>query len=167
MDEQTTPTIPEELAKLQKLADEHLAGWQRAKADYLNLKRQAEKEREDIAKYAQAGAVLQFLPIYDNLKRAATHIPDEQKSQDWVKGLTHIQKQFEDILKTMGLTPITTIGSTFDPNLHHAVHKVSGLKAGSGSAGKPVPSGTIVEEVKSGFMLGDRVLEPAQVTVAE
>ncbi len=150
--------IADELAKLQKMSDEHLAGWQRAKADYLNLKRQAEKEKEDLAKFAQAGAVLQFLPIYDNLKRSTQHIPEEQMKEEWVKGVLHIHRQFEDTLKSMGITPIATVGSTFDPNLHHAVSKVKQ---------DGIATDTIISEVKAGFMLGDRVLEPAQVTVAE
>lgn len=140
------------------MADEHLAGWQRAKADYLNLKKQTEKEKEELVQFAQAGAVLQFLPIYDNLKRAEQHIPEAERGQDWVKGIIHIQKQFEDSLKTMGITPIKTVGETFDPNRHHAVHKVK--KDG-------LLTDTIIEETKSGFMIGDRVLEPAQVIVAE
>lgn len=147
-----------ELERLQKLADDHLDGWKRAKADYLNLKKQTEKEKEDLVQFAQAGAVLQFLPVYDNLKRAAAHIPDDQKNVDWVKGIAHIQKQFEDTLKTMGIEPIKTVGEPFDPNKHHAVQKVK--KDGA-------TSDTIVEETKSGFMLGDKVLEPAQVIVAE
>lgn len=154
----TNSSQADEISQLQKLADEHLDGWKRAKADYLNLKKQTEKDKEDLASFARAAAVLQFLPIYDNMKRAASHIPDDQKSLDWVKGIEHIQKQFEDTLKSMGIAPITSIGQPFDPNLHHAVHKVKQ----DGAA-----SGTIIEETKSGFMLGDRVLEPAQVIVAE
>lgn len=147
-----------ELERLQKLADDHLDGWKRAKADYLNLKKQTDKEKEDLVQFAQAGAVLQFLPVYDNLKRAAAHIPADQHDVEWVKGIAHIQKQFEDTLKTMGITPIKTVGEPFDPNKHHAVQKVKADGA---------KSDTVVEETKSGFMLGDKVLEPAQVIVAE
>lgn len=147
-----------DLARLQKLSDEHLEGWKRAKADYLNLKKQTDKDRTEIAQFAQAAAVVRFLPIYDNLKRSAEHIPVDQQSQEWVKGLTHIQKQFEDVLHQMGIEPIPTVGHAFDPNRHHAVHKVKAEGAVSGS---------IVAELGSGFMIGDRVLEPAKVTVAE
>lgn len=147
-----------DLERLQKLADDHLDGWKRAKADYLNLKKQTDKEKTEIAQFAQAAAIMRFLPIYDNLKRSAEHIPAEQRSQEWVKGLAHIQKQFEDVLKQMGIEPIPTVGHDFDPNRHHAVHKVKqdGAK-----------SGAIVAELGSGFMIDGRVLEPAKVTVAE
>lgn len=149
---------PTELDRLQKLADEHLDGWKRAKADYLNLKKQTDKEKGEIAQFAQAAAVMQFLPVYDNLRRSTAHIPADQQSQDWVKGVMHIQKQFEDVLKQLGIEPIPTVGHPFDPNRHHAVQTVK--KEG-------VPSGSIVEELGSGFMLQGRVLEPAKVTVAE
>ncbi len=111
-----------------------------------------------IAQLAQAGAVVQFLPVYNNLKRAEQHIPDDQRSLEWVKGIVHIQKQFEDVLKQMDIAPIAALGQPFDPIKHHAVRKVKQ---------DGVQSGTIVEEIKSGFMVGDKVLEPAQVTVAE
>lgn len=152
------PSEQNDLARLQHLADEHLDGWKRAKADYLNLKKQSDKEKMEVAQFAQAAAVMRFLPIYDNLKRLAAHIPDEQKSEEWVKGLLHIQKQFEDVLKQMGIEPIPTVGHDFDPNLHHAVQKVKK---------DDLPSGAIVAELGSGFKLAGRVLEPAKVVVAE
>lgn len=146
------------VAKLEQQVQEHLEGWKRAKADYLNLKKQMEKEKEDIIKFSQAAVVMEILPIYDNLKRAESHIPEEQKTREWVKGVMHIQKQFEDTLKTMGIEPIKTVGESFDAHKHHAVSKVKK---------EDVASDTILEEVKSGFMLGDKVLTPAQVVVAE
>lgn len=160
-DQTSAPTAAvddNEIGKLQKMVDEHLEGWKRAKADYLNLKRQSEKEKEEIAQFAQAAAVMQFLPIYDNLKRAESHIPADQHNLDWVKGIKHIQKQFEDTMKQMGIEPIATVGQPFDPNLHHAVSKVKQEDAAPG---------IIIEELKSGFKVKDRVLEPANVIVAE
>ncbi len=143
---------------LEKQLQEHIDGWKRAKADYLNLKKQSEKERAEITTYAQAAVVLEFLPIYDNMKRALKHIPAEQGELEWVKGLAHIQRQFEEALKAMNITAILTAGQPFDPAKHHAVSKVKQ---------EGVKTDTIIEEVKTGFMIGDRVLEPAQVVVAE
>lgn len=157
-DDTNQPDYQAKITQLERSIQEHLDGWKRAKADYLNLKRQSDKDKDEIAQFAQAAAVLRFIPIYDNLKRSIRHVPAEQASTEWVKGITHIQKQFEDIIKSLGLEPIATYGQTFDPHLHHAVHKVKADGA---------VSGTIVEELRSGFKLGDRVLEPAQVTVAE
>lgn len=144
--------------QLEKQLAEHTDGWKRAKADYLNLKKQTDKEKADITQYAQAAVVLEFIPIYDNMKRAIKHIPADQREQEWVKGLIHIQRQFEEALKAMNITPILTEGQPFDPLKHHAVSKVK--KEG-------LPPDTVLEEIKTGFMAGDRVLEPAQVVVTE
>jgi molecular chaperone GrpE len=150
--------LHEQIAKLQQQLAEHTDGWKRAKADYLNLKKQTDKEKQELFHYAQGAAVIEFLPIYDNLKRAIKHIPADQLELDWVKGLTHILRQFEEALKAMNITIVTTEGETFDHTKHHAISKVK--KDG-------VATDTIIEEVKTGFMAGDRVLEPAQVVVAE
>ncbi len=148
----------DDVTRLQALSDEHLEGWRRAKADYLNLKKQTEKEKMDIAQFAVAQTIMSFLPIYDNLARALQHVPAEAHDQEWVKGLGHIRKQFEDAIKSLGLTIIPTVGQPFDPLKHHAVSK---------QKREGVEPGTILDEVKSGFMAGDRVLEPASVVVAE
>ena len=152
--------IPDEdvIANLQLKAQEHLAGWQRATADYQNLKKQSEKEKQEMASYMTAQTVLEFLPIYDNLKRAVKHIPADQQELDWVKGITHIVKFFEETLRAFGMTVIPTVGETFDHVKHHAISKLK--KEG-------VATDTILEEVKTGFMMHDKVIEPAQVVVAE
>lgn len=150
--------LDERVDQLERQVQEHLDGWKRAKADYLNLKKQTDKEKAEIAQFAQATAVMEFLPVYDNLKRAEQHIPEDRKSEEWVKGIIHIQKQFEDVMKSLGLEPIPTVGQPFDPNRHHAVSK----KPQEG-----VAPGIIIEELKSGFLWNDRVLAPAQVIVAE
>lgn len=150
--------LQDKVVQLETQLQEHVDGWKRAKADYLNLKKQHEKDRADMTQYAQAAVVLEFLPIYDNMKRAMKHIPADQQELEWVKGLSHIQRQFEEALKAMNITPILTAGQPFDPIKHHAVSKVK--KDG-------IKPDTVIEEVKTGFMAGDRVLEPAQVVVAE
>lgn len=150
--------LHEKVQKLETQLQEHIDGWKRAKADYLNLKKQGEKERGEIIQYAQGAVVLEFLPIYDNLKRAIKHIPSDQLEVEWVKGITHILRQFEEALKAMNITPIPTEGQPFDHAKHHAISRIKkdGVKAD-----------TVIEEVKSGFMAGEKVLEPAQVVVAE
>ena len=152
--------IPEltDVEKLQKLADEHLAGWQRAKADYLNLKRQSEKEKEELAKFANAALIIELLPIYDNLKRALSHVPDADKDTDWVKGIFHIIQQFKQLFGSLGIEEIKTVGEPFDHELHHAISKEKREGA------KP---GTVIEEMKTGFTMHGKLVEPAQVRVAE
>lgn len=143
--------------KLAQQVVEYLNGWKRAQADYQNLKRSSEKEKQEIAQFAQWQTITALLPIYDNLKRAIKHIPLDHQKTDWVVGLVHTKRLFDDTLKKLGVEPVATHGQMFDPKLHHAVSKQS---AGN------LPSGMIVEETQTGWRSGDTVLLPAQVVVA-
>lgn len=147
-----------ETERLQKLSDDHLVGWQRAKADYLNLKRQSEKEKEELAKFANAALIIELLPIYDNLKRALSHVPDVDKDKEWVKGIFLTIKHFKQLFESLGIEEIRTVGEPFDHELHHAIGKEKREGA------KP---GTVVEEMKTGFTMHGKLVEPAQVRVAE
>lgn len=165
MDDQQTPQpeamqIPDDqvVANLEAKAQEHFANWQRSVADYQNLKKQNEKDRQEVVQYAVSNTVLAFTPIYDNLKRAVKHIPAEQLELDWVKGVTHIIKQFEDALQLFSITVIPTVGQPFDHAKHHAVSKIKQEGAATD---------TILDEVKTGFTMNGKVIEPAQVVVAE
>lgn len=148
-----------ELEIAQEKMEEYLNGWKRAKADYSNLKKEFEKKEKEIVQFANATLILEIMPIYDNFKLAWKHIPEEhKKGDDWLKGIEIIKKQFAELLKKLGMEEIPTEGEKFDPELHEAVsqEKVEGKKPG-----------TIIEEIKSGYKLYDKVLEPAKVKVAE
>ncbi|MFA6553493.1 MAG: nucleotide exchange factor GrpE [Patescibacteria group bacterium] len=149
----------DELELLKKKADEYLNGWKRAKADYINLKKDHEKEAQQMVQYANAAMILEMLPIYDNFKLAWQHIPEEHRTNDeWLKGIEHIKNQFKGLLKNMNIEEIPTVGERFDPELHEAVAKEK-------AEGKE--SGTVIAEIKGGYKLYDKVLEHAKVKVAE
>jgi len=155
----TTDDKPKtELEKLKKQNEEYLAGWQRAKADYLNLKKETEKKSKELVQFANAGLILQVLPIYENFKTAWEHIPADDQKKDWVAGVGHIKKQLEDLLNSLGLEPIKTVEEKFDANLHEAV----GSEKAEGKE-----DGIILKEVKGGFRLYDQVLEVAKVIVVK
>ncbi len=147
-----------ELEIAQKQAAEHLAGWQRAKADYLNLKKQTERDQAEITKFANAALVVELFPIYRDLKRALEHVPPEQREAEWVKGIGHIAQQFKQLFQQLGIDEIKTTGQRFNHDLHHAVAKEKRPGA---------EPGTILDELKTGFTMHGRVIEPAQVRVAE
>lgn len=158
-DKKNHENVEKELQKAKEKMEEYLNGWKRAKADYSNQKKEFEKKEKEIVQFANATLILEIMPIYDNFKLAWKHIPeDHKKNDDWLKGIEAIKKQFAELLKKLGMEEIQTEGKQFDPELHEAVakEKVAGQE-----------SGTILEEVKSGYKLYDRVLEPAKVKVAE
>lgn len=148
-----------ELDLAHKKMDEYLNGWKRAKADYINFKRETEKRELELIQFANASLILEILPIYDNFKLAWKHIPEEHKKNDeWLKGIEHIKNQFQKLLKNIGIEEIKTVGEKFDPNFHEAVskEKVEGKEAG-----------VILEEIKAGYKMYDKVIEHAKVKVAE
>ena len=147
-----------ELEKLKIKSQEYLDGWRRAKADYLNLKKEAAKQSQEMIGFANAALLSELLPIFDHFKLALKHVPKNQKDIDWVAGFGHIKNQFDEFFKKLGIEEIKTVGEKFDPGLHEAI--VSEKREG-------VASGVIFEEVKSGYLLYGKVINPAQVKVAE
>ena len=147
---------PTELEQLQAQCDEYLNGWKRAKADYINFKKETEDKQKMLFEFANAALLMEILPIYDNLKKALA-VAGEEKN-NWLEGIKQIKKQFEDLLKDHGIEEIKTIGEKFNPEFHEAVAKEK--KEG-------VEPETIVSETSSGYLLKGKVLVAAKVIVAE
>jgi len=153
-----TDELQSELELAQKKAEEYLNGWKRAKADYLNFKRETEDRSGELIQFANAALIARLLPIFDHFKLACQHVPLDFEKADWVVGFLHIKKQFEDFLKNLGIEGIKTVGEKFNPEFHEAVvHKE---KAG-------FEPDIVYEEVKSGYTLHDKVIYAAKVKVAK
>ena len=136
-------------------AESYLANWQRAAADYQNLKRRAEKEREEYGRLATAALVINILPLLDDLERALTSVDIRLAGLTWVDGIRLIYRKFQAVMEAAGVSEIKAEGETFDPNVHEAV------MYGEGEEGK------VVVEVQKGYRLGDRVIRPAMVVVGK
>jgi len=146
-------------------AEEYLAGWKRAAADYANLKRDLERLRQEYAKYAAQSFCEKLLPAVDNLKKACDQKPDLAEGSapadavgKWIEGIGHVRDQFDSVLKEAGVTAIAEVEVPFDPSIHEAVmrDKREGLAAD-----------TVAEVVEPGYRLHDRIIRPAKVIVAE
>lgn len=150
--------LEEELIKEKEHSAELLAGWQRAKADYLNLKKEEENRSKSTFEWANAAFMAEVLPVYNHFKLALRHIPEEQKKEAWVQGVIFIEKQFIDFLNKYGIKEIKTVGEKFDTNQHEALahEEKDGFE-----------TDMIFEEVMPGYFLGDKVLNPAKVKVAK
>ncbi|MBF8249539.1 MAG: Protein GrpE [Candidatus Levybacteria bacterium] len=116
-------------------------------ADYQNLEKRVMLERREWLIKANKDLILRFLPALDFLLLSSKHIKDE--------GLALSIQKFFDILKTEGVEKIETVGKDFDPNLMEGITTIAGEE------------NKVVEELRSGFKMGDQVLRPAQVTVGE
>ena len=148
-------TLKARLEEEKSKAESYLANWQRAAADYQNLKRRAEKEREEYGRLAAAALVINILPLLDDLERALQSVDIRLAGLTWVDGIRLIYRKFQAVLEAAGVSEIKAEGETFDPNLHEAV------MYGEGEEGK------VVAEVQKGYRLGDRVIRPAMVVVGK
>lgn len=152
--------LKKQLEECQKLKDEYLQGWQRARADFLNYKKEEMERIGELLKYANEEFVLRILPVLDNFDLIEKKLPENLKNDDNIKGLLLVKKQILDLLKNWGVEEIKTLGEKFDPNLHEAVEEVE-------AKGKDIKSGIIVEEIQKGYKINGRLLRPAKVNVVK
>ncbi|MFA5375300.1 MAG: nucleotide exchange factor GrpE [Dehalococcoidia bacterium] len=134
-------------------AEKYLSNWQRSQADFANYKRRTEQEREAIIKLANAGLILNLLSVVDDMERALDHVSGKTAGAKWVDGIVLIYRKFMAILEANGVSEIKALEAQFDPNLHEAAAHVEG------------EDGKVVAVIQKGYMLNDRVLRPARVTV--
>jgi len=139
-------------------ATEYLDGWQRAKAEFSNYRKRVNRDREQFNKDSVGKVVRNYLPILDDLERALKDRPQNGEGETWAEGIELISRKMVTLLESDGVTPIEAEGQLFDPNLHEAVARVP-----SGDH----ESDTIIDVLQTGYMLGDRVLRPARVAIAE
>jgi molecular chaperone GrpE len=149
--------IQNELETAKNQAEEYLNGWKRAKADYINFKREQEQRQKELIEFANAGMLLDIFPLVDQFKQAMKHVPKEIEGSNWLVGITHIQNNLKNILKGLGIEEIATVGEQFNPEMHEAIEEVNSDQE----------KGTIVEESTTGFRLNGRVIQPAKVKVAK
>jgi molecular chaperone GrpE len=148
-----TPDMEKALAVEKKKAEEYLASWQRAQADFINYKRRNEQERLEFNKFANASLLLGLLPVLDDLERALAAIPPEFADHDWVEGVRLVERKFKSSLELQGIKPILALGMAFDPNFHEAVRQDKG------------PEGMVMQEFQKGYTLNGKLLRPASVVV--
>jgi molecular chaperone GrpE len=132
--------------------DRHL----RLAADFDNYKRRARQEQVDTIQHASTELIGRLLPGLDDLHKALDHTP-EGVDEAWVKGLELSVRKLEEALAAFGLEPIESVGAPFDPKHHEAIgHEES----------DEYPEDTVVQELRRGYRMRDRVVRPALVKVA-
>lgn len=143
--------VAEQLAKENAELNEALL---RERADAMNVRRRAEEDRIKMAGFYKSNVIRELLPVIDNFERSLKHVPKNLETNEYIKGIQGIVRQFEQTLEKMGLRRIATVGQPFDPNLHEAV-------SAEGEGDNEIVS----EELQSGWQLGDEVLRHAMVRV--
>jgi len=146
--------LKEKLAAAEKQRDEYLAGWQRAKADFINYRKEEMKHLEEVARYGTEDLIKDLISVLDNFDLGLRAL---EKTGPVEKGVYLIRSQIEDILKKRGLERIALKpGDEFDPMVAEALSEVDSER----------PPGTIVEEIEPGYRLHDKVLRAARVIVS-
>lgn len=134
----------------------------RALAETENVRRRAEREREDTAKYAVTGFARDMLPVADNLSRALAAVGDARGKDPAVDaliaGIELTDRELNAIFERQGIRRIDPAGERFDHNLHQAMMEVEDATK---------PSGTVVQVLQTGYVLRDRLLRPAMVAVSK
>lgn len=123
-------------------------------ADYQNLKKRSENERQEARLDAKIDVAKEILPILDNFERALAIETEDEKFKE---GVMLILKQLNDALNKVGVTEIEALGNDFDPNYHSAV-----LMEDS----EEYESGKVTEVIQKGYMINNRVIRPSMVKVA-
>ncbi len=145
------------LADAQAKASEYLDGWQRARAEFANYKKRAEKERDETYQNATVETLRKLLPIMDDFDRAAANVPADKADNELIKGFSLIHRKLLTLLDNVGVKVIDPVGQEFDPTFHEAIGR---------DESSDMHSGHITVVLQKGYVYGDKVLRPALVRVA-
>ncbi len=163
MEGQITPEeLKKELEEVKAQRDEYLAGWQRARADFLNHKKEERERMQEFIKFAEEELLSELLPILDTLELALAHLKPAESPQGIQagvsKGFLQIAMQIKSFLKDHQVEELKAEGEKFNPEFHEAAEEVQ--KEG-------VESGTVVEVLSKGYTLHGKLMRPAKVIVAK
>lgn len=143
-----------ETEQLRGERDQLLDRLARLQAEFDNYRKREAKERTEYRDYALANTVEQFLPVLDNFQLA---LRSQGTAEQLRSGVDLIVRQMEEIVRTLGVQPVPTVNTQFDPRVHEAIEMVER---------DDLPDHQVMEEVRRGYTLRDRLIRPAMVRVA-
>ena len=147
--------LESQLAEARAQVAEYKDGWQRSVAEFQNYRRRMEADKAETYQTAVGSIIKRYLPVLDDLERALGARPADLA---WADGVELICRKLQSILEAEGLKRIEADGQKFDPNIHEAIAQ---------EPAEGVESGTVIGIVRNGYMLGERVIRPAIVRVAQ
>jgi molecular chaperone GrpE len=164
MEPAAVPTVeitPEQIADLQDQYAKAIDNWKRTAADFENFKKRAAREKNEAAQFASTALLQKLIPVLDNFEMAqaaAQNVPGD-KLASLQAGIAMIQQQLKSAFAETGLEEIDVpIGKPFDPMWHEAVSQVETTDT---------PEGQVVQQLRKGYRLRERLLRPASVVVAK
>jgi molecular chaperone GrpE len=147
--------LKKQIEEAEAKASEYKDSWMRSQAEFQNYKKRLERDNDMMRTYMKGDIVKKILPLLDDLERAM-----QNRSADdlWASGIELIVRKFQSLLESEGIKRIEAEGAVFDPNFHEAI---------SNEPNNEVESGHVIAVVQNGYMLGERVIRPALVRVAQ
>jgi len=159
--EKPEPDLLSPEAELARMKAEYEARYDqmlRTIAEFENTKKRAEREKEEFLKYALEGIVKDLIPMVDNIERAIESTKQSKDFDALAEGIQMIHKQFLNLLERRGVTPIEAVGQPFDPTQHEAIMLMES---------EEFPENRVIQEFQRGYLLHDRVVRPAMVSVSK
>ncbi len=161
-----TVTIPlkeyaaqmEQIDQLKKQAGELSDGWQRERADFSNYRKRIERDQDQTKQNILVEIIKKYLAIHDDINLALKNHPNHSDSQSWIDGIQLIDQKLRNILESEGVQRIPAENENFDPNRHEAI---------ATEENSDFESGRVIEIVRQGYIIGDRVIRPARVKIAK
>ncbi len=142
--------LKEKLKEAESKAKEYLDGWQRAQAEFVNIRKRDEEGKQDFMKFASADLMMQLMPALDALSLAVSH---------GEKGVEQIQNLFLKVLKQNGLEEVNPLGEAFDPRQHEAIGVVETKEKSEDHK--------VLEVMQKGYILSGKIIRPAKVRIGE
>jgi len=154
--EETIRQLEEQLAAKEKEASDNWDRFLRERADLENYRKRANREKEELLNYCNKSLIEEILPVVDSMERALSH-SDEETLPAVLEGVRMTHGMLLTALKKFGVTPVEALGTQFDPAFHQAMTQVPSDEH---------PPNTVVEEFQKGYLLRERLLRPAMVSVS-
>jgi molecular chaperone GrpE len=148
-------SLKKKLAEAEAKTSEYRDSWMRSQAEFQNYKKRLERDNELTYVSMKGDIIKKVLPALDDLERALQNRP---AMDPWANGIELIARKLQNVLESEGIKRIEAEGQEFDPNYHEAI---------SHEPADGVKSGFVIAVVQNGYMLGDRVIRPALVRVAQ
>ena len=153
-----TEILREEIDLLKQHSKEYLDGWQRERAEFANYKKRKERENQQLKDNISGNIIRKYLEILDDLERALQNQPEDGEGAFWAEGIELVYRKFLAALESEGVVTMQVAGQQFDPNLHEAI---------SQEPNEEFESGQVIEVLRNGYLIGERVLRPASVRIAQ
>lgn len=148
-------SLKKQLAEAEAKTSEYKDSWLRSQAEFQNFRKRLDRDNEMMYVSMKGDIIKKVLPVLDDLERA---LQNRSAEDAWANGIELVARKFQTILESEGVKKIEALGTEFDPNYHEAI---------SHEPADGAQSGHVIGVVQNGYMLGERVIRPALVRVAQ